>query len=453
MFLILARLNVAPFIFSLSCVTCMDAPERTGLAAAAAAAHVPLVGAMDGAVGDDKSDGREAAGKMVVYERRWKVEPASDDASKFAETADFYCIMCGEIVWKPLLCGGCGKLSCSGCIDEWVKAGKKGGRECPHCRGRPPTIALASVETNTAVKKMLGKLQVKCAGYAYAEAGCGWTGDYFDAEQHVENRCQFSTLRCAHCTKEMCRRDHAAHAEACPQKPIACPDCKQGAFAPGAAMDAHRKTQCLRAAMACPDCKWTGPRAEQAPHIATCQDAKLICEIPGCLVQTPRRHMLAHLSQNALHHVQLLLKQNKALIAAAAVSEAARHKRKPESAGGRTSAKRRKRSSPDILSVSESESESESDSDSESDTDAAVVAPKRPPHPGWLACTSLPECTFGGWYDPKNPYGQRCRECNTARRRHTAKVPCDLKSSSRCWQNVYPHPRFGATCQPCRDEA
>lgn len=202
----------------------------------AAASHVIAMGAAGshvmamGATVISAADQQPKVDEPTVYERRWKIEPASDDAAKFAETADFYCLVCREIVWKPVLCQACGKLCCEACASEWQKASGKKQSECAHCRSKSPLLPLTS---NPAIKNMLGKLRVKCPDYAAPEVGCTWTGDYGDAEAHVAQRCPFATMRCPHCTKFVCRRDHGAHTAACPQKPVACPDCKQGPFNPG----------------------------------------------------------------------------------------------------------------------------------------------------------------------------------------------------------------------------
>jgi hypothetical protein len=383
--------------------------------------------------------------RPVVYERKWKIDPASKEAANFAITADYYCAICCEIVWEPVVCGSCGKLSCGECIGRWKTASGNPYR-CPTCRATSLATSITA-SCNVAIKNLLGKLRVKCPGYAHAEAGCQWTGDYFDAAQHVELRCQFATLSCPHCGLSMCRRDHSQHVLSCPKKPILCPDCALGPFspAPGGNLETHRLKDCPKTPCSCEHCGiWKGCRESLATHVSACPDLKTACEIPGCKTVIRRREMAAHLSADAVRHVQVLICENtrlKSTIDALSTKISSLTKTNHVASDATLTGvavhagiKRRHEAGWD------------SDDDDAEDKDT-TKAPRRPP--GWLACTTKPACPFNGFYNPNNPFGRRCVECNTTRRR--AKVECDSQTSPDCWRTVYPHPQFGSTCKPCRD--
>lgn len=47
----------------------------------------------------------------------------------------FLCIICSEVVIDPKQCGGCQKLFCTLCINNWIS--RSPDKECPHCRQTP----------------------------------------------------------------------------------------------------------------------------------------------------------------------------------------------------------------------------------------------------------------------------------------------------------------------------
>ena len=247
-----------------------------------------------------KSGDAEGA-KLVVYEGRWKLEPSSEADVKFAAATDFTCPVCQDLVWQPLVCEeGCGKLFCRSCTTQW--ASDKARYTCPACRHKSQPVAISR-----AVKLLLGKIRVKCPEFQHL--GCDWAGGYFDAETHLQQRCQFASIPCPHCLRSVCRRDHAKHADTCPQKPISCGDCKQGPFAP-ADLTTHRSNQCPAMPTTCDDCKWAGPRGALVDHVKLCPEVKIMCEIPLCGTNVKRKDMGQHMNQSAIRHVELLLAEN-----------------------------------------------------------------------------------------------------------------------------------------------
>ena len=169
-------------------------------------------------------------------------------------------------------------------------------------------------------------------------------------------------------------------------------------------MDRHRSSLCPETVTTCDDCSWQGKRPQKPDHVKACPEIKLTCDIPGCGASVKRRDMEDHLNQSARKHVELLLQR----------TTDEKH------------SLRRRRPQPDSVSVS-----------------------SPPPFPGWQKCSTEPECPYSGWFDPDNPFGQRCVRCN--RERKSRKVPCESGQSPWCWKQVTPHPHFGSTCKPCRD--
>lgn len=416
-------------------------PPQSAPAPPSAASALPFAVAVAKAAGDGVGSG--AGSGCVVYEERWRLEAADDDSRRFAEMAELFCVVCRELVWEAVVCEDCGKLLCSGCSSQW-NAARTGanGYQCPCCRSSKQPVSIATNCKQVALKNFLGKLRLKCPGYAYDEAGCTWKGDYFDAKSHVQKSCGFVTVECEYCKLKAPRKQMGEHSKTCALKPILCPHCLQGPFPPSA-LRKHQDTECKNVTVKCNDCLgWTGPRGQLSLHVAICTEVTIRCQI--CPTSLKRKLMHAHNESDAIRHVQLLLLENQLLKeqiekAKAGLEQPKRRKRKSTEEPPR----RRSKRGTVVLDVSDDDPlpdpfafiENLDDDDDSADR--------------WIACSTEPKCPFDGKYDRLNPFGKRCVLCNTQRKQN--KVPCSAAISDQCWGTVHPHPDFGTTCKPCRD--
>ena len=100
------------------------------------------------------------------------------------------CMICQNILWKPVSCKNCENSFCSRCIETWIeKQGNRSQKQCPfdcsYEQKRAPPV----------LNNLLSKLQIICS---YAPRGCRQILSYDQLDAH-ENSCEYERTPCSIC--------------------------------------------------------------------------------------------------------------------------------------------------------------------------------------------------------------------------------------------------------------
>lgn len=123
----------------------------------------------------------ELKAKFPVDEVVVSLETSNVEGGKADDILE--CMICTNIVWDAKQCageGGCERLFCSDCIEDWLKHKKT----CPGCRKQPLIPAKPSLVT----RKWLSALFFNCKV-------CNSKFEYNKAGEHAQ-RCQRPKLAC-----------------------------------------------------------------------------------------------------------------------------------------------------------------------------------------------------------------------------------------------------------------
>ncbi|KAL1915853.1 uncharacterized protein VTP21DRAFT_6241 [Calcarisporiella thermophila] len=92
-----------------------------------------------------------------------------------------------------------------------------------------------------------------------------------DLAEHLQNQCEWRTVKCDACIEQVLVKDLEAHKERCPAKLVSCPHCKKtgplGGFDTHLAECPQLPCECPHAARGCP---WSGLQPELSAHIKVC---------------------------------------------------------------------------------------------------------------------------------------------------------------------------------------
>jgi len=137
-----------------------------------------------------------------------------DTSRLLAETVDpnFICLICQNILWKPVACNACLNHFCKSCISNWLP--KK--NTCPICRAtyqesRPAPIMIS----------LVSKLQFTCKN---KQNGCEVKISYDTLEKH-EKECSYENAKCLGCHWSVLRKDKTNHEAACGEICYLCTEC------------------------------------------------------------------------------------------------------------------------------------------------------------------------------------------------------------------------------------
>lgn len=177
--------------------------------------------------------------------------------------------------------------------------GAQVGRPLPECRAeqmRREWKPLAEVEPTAA--SILGAMRIYCP--AYRAAGCTWTGDYSNAQAHLDKTCPYALTKCEFCGKSCRTAEFADHQKACKQWEK-CRFCGQQFVNTDRAV---HQGLCRGALVGCPNaCGVTLARQHVSLHRWACPKEPISCPL-AFLTQCDRvpRHLLAdHLSDEGVH--------------------------------------------------------------------------------------------------------------------------------------------------------
>ncbi|CAF0985793.1 unnamed protein product [Rotaria sp. Silwood1] len=124
------------------------------------------------------------------------------------------CLICHQLLWKPVACKSCEIPFCSSCIYQWLANNPK---QCPNrCqtyieRKCPPIVT-----------KLLAEIQVACF---YESNGCNQVISYEGLDKH-EIECGFQFQQCPGCKSQIFKKDFDNHHNQCPSIELTCQDCK-----------------------------------------------------------------------------------------------------------------------------------------------------------------------------------------------------------------------------------
>ncbi|XP_064398235.1 TNF receptor-associated factor 4-like [Halichondria panicea] len=198
--------------------------------------------------------------------------------------------------------GGCGKIYCKSCIDQYMMINDK----CPNCR---KVITTFKDERSN---RDIQSLKVKCTNHTN---GCQWVGELRHVDEHP-NTCVYVKLPCPNdCgdgseivlieATQFFRKDLQKHLkDECPRRQYSCPHCQE--------TDEYRYTTgehikiCPKMVIQCyntPHCKATFPQETKDAHLSTCQYQKIACKYSefGCKKIPFRKDLQKHENDDKVH--------------------------------------------------------------------------------------------------------------------------------------------------------
>ncbi|CAF3296634.1 unnamed protein product [Rotaria socialis] len=146
---------------------------------------------------------------------------------------DITCLICTNIVWKPVACQTCETPFCSTCIIKWLS------RSEDACPMRCDKFIQRSCPRF--ILNKLSKLQITCI---YQMNGCKEVITYEALEKH-ETQCGYQPQQCSGCQSVISKNDLQEHETVCPLIVFTCVDCKI-IYKRGDASVCHTDIICLR---------------------------------------------------------------------------------------------------------------------------------------------------------------------------------------------------------------
>ncbi|CAF3328231.1 unnamed protein product [Rotaria sp. Silwood2] len=133
----------------------------------------------------------------------------------FLLPGEYFCPLCGYLLWKPCSCFSCQNLFCRKCIRTWLK---ENPTSCP--------FRCASFEEKRAppyIQSILGRLRIRCRNNLF---GCKEIIAYDLLEQHEQVHCQFRTKRCDLCEQLVLLDQFDKHSSLCKPTIVQCKLCQ-----------------------------------------------------------------------------------------------------------------------------------------------------------------------------------------------------------------------------------
>ncbi|CAF1112049.1 unnamed protein product, partial [Adineta steineri] len=167
---------------------------------------------------------------------------------------DLECIICGDLLWKPIACNNCDGLYCSDCIKNWLV---KSPGNCPHCEN------YAERRCSPFITKQLAKLQFACINQPN---GCPEIIGYEALEKH-EIGCDYKFEQCSGCHSTVLGKELGKHEDNCGLIKLICSECNIKYSGSDASSHIENKSLCeeLRQIRQ----EWTTFKQQQAELINT----------------------------------------------------------------------------------------------------------------------------------------------------------------------------------------
>jgi hypothetical protein len=182
--------------------------------------------------------------------------------------------------------------------------------------------------SNHVIKKMLGKLIVRCdnftqevnadddaavaddaqlSGEGTSSASCTWQGEWSNLATHLSKDCGFVMIGCKQCTENMPRKDLAAHQLNCPLRVVVCLWCNCNMRFRD---NEKHKAECTHAPVVCTaGCSQTLLKKDLQHHIEReCAESVVPCCFAkfGCPTKVPRKLMEEHETRNNTQHLRMM---------------------------------------------------------------------------------------------------------------------------------------------------
>lgn len=244
-----------------------------------------------------------------------QTSPTERENFQFVEDApeDYNCGICYSILQEPNVTECCGQHFCRECLEVWKRG--ENNRSCPHCRKKNFRHMIYKP-----LQRRINESMVYCEHY---EEGCSKTMKLIDLKHHLSVRnnsgCDYTTLTCPvdpFCSCSILRKDVEDHcSNVCDYRSVECTFCKKE-------MVHHRlkrhHNRCPKYLVTCPrKCtKDKIAREELEKHNEDCPKMTQEClfyEV-GCTEDIVREDYEAHLQANTgdhLHKVMLVLMELK----------------------------------------------------------------------------------------------------------------------------------------------
>ncbi|CAF2220572.1 unnamed protein product, partial [Rotaria magnacalcarata] len=129
------------------------------------------------------------------------------------DSSDVQCMICRDVLRKPIACQTCQTPFCSTCINHWLS---ESPGQCPmRCsifvQGPCPRLII----------KLLSRMKIMCP---YQPHGCNELISYEALDNH-EEECDYQTKQCPGCQTHMLKKELIKHVEECPLIVLTCKDC------------------------------------------------------------------------------------------------------------------------------------------------------------------------------------------------------------------------------------
>jgi hypothetical protein len=174
---------------------------------------------------------------------------------------DISCLICQNIVYKPVCCSNCSALFCTKCINDWLKK----SRQCPNrCNyiGRP---------IDRLFQRLLSSMKMKCL---FNDKGCTSIVNYEELEKHFRNECKGITYKCKGCDFVSELRMMEMHVNVCDGFHEKCPFCKlvfqKKVLGDHIANCPEKEDECIY-------CEQKFKIREKENHVQTCLEWRIEC--------------------------------------------------------------------------------------------------------------------------------------------------------------------------------
>ena len=180
-------------------------------------------------------------------------------------------------------------------------------QKCPICN---------TVYTQTPLNDKYNERRVKSLQVHCAHKNCGWAGTVGQAQEHLDNSCEYHTVPCTmNCGQQVIRHRLQSHIQNnCPERQVQCKYCLTN-LKYGRLHDHYQS--CKKVTQTCPNnCRTTNILAENMEdHLAECKEQFVDCIYKriGCKKQMKRKDMQKHKDDSKDKHLELSLEQISAL--------------------------------------------------------------------------------------------------------------------------------------------
>ena len=216
------------------------------------------------------------------------------------------CPTCLLVLREPYQVDCCGYVFCRVCIEKV----KTDNNPCPCCNAKD-----FDTFEDKRLKRSLYEFKVLCSN---KEQGCQWEGELGQLDNHLNYNsseekqlkgCQYSQIKCLHCSEHFPRSKIEVHqSDQCQKRPFSCEYCNDyDSYYEDVTTNHWPVCECY--SLECPQkCGQALQRQHLKNHISNdCPLFVIDCDFQqiGCEVRLPRKDMPAHLVDSVVCHQSL----------------------------------------------------------------------------------------------------------------------------------------------------